>query len=133
MGKVKPYIISEDARSQAEFYMQSLGGEMMSVITHGQAMGVNNEFKDKVMHMCIFVAGENPIFMADAIEPIHQGTGIALAVEYPTVEEAGSAFAKLAAGGKIKHPFEWQPFGLYYGELTDKYGIMWMVTAEQKS
>jgi PhnB protein len=28
---------------------------------------------------------------------------------------------------------ELQPFGVFYGELTDKYGVTWMITAEPKA
>ncbi|GAA3406174.1 VOC family protein [Paenibacillus hodogayensis] len=133
MGSLKPYLISEDARAQAAFYIQSLGGEIISVSTHGELMGVQNEFKDKVMHMCIHVAGGNSIFMADSIEPFTSGTGISLTIAYSTEAAAGEAFAKLAAGGKVKYPIGMQPFGLFLGELTDKYGIVWMITAEPKA
>ena len=39
----------------------------MSIITHEQAMGAQQEYKDKVMHLCLSDAGENYIFMADEI------------------------------------------------------------------
>ncbi|MBN2983713.1 MULTISPECIES: VOC family protein [Cohnella] len=133
MGILKPYIISEDARAQADFYLRSLGGEIVSVITHGEAMGAENEFRDKVMHMCLSVAGSNYIFMADAVEPFAHGTGLYLSIEYKTAAEAGEAFAKLAEGGKVKYPFELQPFGLYLGEATDRYGVSWMITSEPKT
>lgn len=133
MGVLKPYLISEDARAQAEFYMQSLGGEIMSLSTHGELMGVQNEWKDKVMHMCVMVAGKNAIFMADAIEPVTQGSGVALTIAYETESEAKEAFSKLAVGGHVKHPIEMQPFGIFYGELTDKFGIVWMITTEPKA
>lgn len=129
MGTLKPYIQSEDARAQADFYLQALGGKLMSVSTHGELMGAQNEFKDKVMHMCIAVAGENYVFLADAIEPVGSGAAVALTIGYATQDEAREAFGKLAEGGHVKHPIEMQPFGLYYGELTDKFGIRWMVTA----
>ncbi|WP_337101815.1 VOC family protein [Paenibacillus sp. YIM B09110] len=129
MGSLKPYIISEDARSQAAFYAQSLGGEIVSVATHGDLMGAEHELKDKVMHLCVMVAGGHAIFMADAIEPFTRGTGLSLALEFYSEQEAGDAFGKLAVGGNVKHPIERQPFGIYYGELTDKYGVSWMITA----
>lgn len=34
MGALKPYLMSEDARAQAEFYTKALGGEIVSIITH---------------------------------------------------------------------------------------------------
>jgi PhnB protein len=123
--------MSDNARGQAEFYVQSLGGEMMSIITHGQAMGAQSELKDKVMHLCVKVAGDNSIFMADSIEPFAHGSGILLNISYQASSEAGAAFAKLAAGGgQVKQPFEQQPFGLFYGEVTDRYGVTWMITAD---
>lgn len=133
MGVMKPYIISEDARAQAAFYTEALGGEIVSLSTHGELMGAQNEFKDKVMHMCLSVAGENYIFMADSMEPLIQGNGVALTIAYHTESEAYEAFSKLAAGGSVGHPIEKQPFGIYYGDLVDKFGIKWMITAEPKA
>ncbi|WP_141431098.1 VOC family protein [Bacillus sp. 03113] len=132
MGKLTPYILSEDARSQAEFYIKSLGGEILSVMTHEQLMGAQHEHKDKVMHLSMVVAGGNSIFMADSFEPFTHGPGISLSIAYKTESEASEAFAKLAAGGKVKYPIEQQPFGLFFGELIDKYGVTWMLTAEPK-
>ncbi|MFD0589171.1 VOC family protein [Paenibacillus sp. GCM10027627] len=129
MGKLKPYLISTDARTQGEFYTVALEGEIVSVLTHEEAMGAQHEFKDKVMHMCISVAGNNNIFLADAFEPVVQGTCISLSIEYEREAEAAAVFAKLADGGQIKHPFELQPFGIYYGELLDRFGVSWMITA----
>ncbi|MDF2713275.1 MAG: hypothetical protein K0R28_200 [Paenibacillus sp.] len=133
MGNLKAYIISEDARAQAAFYTQSLGGEILSVGTHGELMGVQNELKDKVMHMCLTVAGGDSIFMADAIEPFTPGSAVCLTLDYKTESEASEAFAKLAVGGIVKYPIGMQPFGLFLGELTDQYGITWMITAQSKS
>lgn len=133
MGILQPFIFSEDARAQADFYVKSLGGEIVSIITYGDTMGTQSEGKDKVLHMCVSVAGENSIFMADSMEPISQGSGISLNVRYRTESEAREAFEKLAEGGIVKQPIGWQPFGVYLGELTDKYGMMWMINAEPQT
>ncbi|UUZ81776.1 VOC family protein [Paenibacillus sp. P26] len=130
MGYLRPFLLSENARAQAEFYAQALGGEIVSVMTHGQAGGTQDEHKDKVIHLCVKVAGDNSIFMADSLEPFSPGTGMLLNVSYKTEKEGGEAFARLAAGGKVRTPFEQRPFGLFYGEVTDSYGVGWMITAE---
>ncbi len=36
-------------------------------------------------------------------------------------------FAKLAAGGEVTTPLAMQPWGSYYGKLTDRYGVQWML------
>ncbi|MDR9856366.1 VOC family protein [Paenibacillus sp. VCA1] len=135
MGTLRPFLLSEDARSQAAFYAESLGGEILSVITYGQAAGAEGELKDKVMHLCVTVAEGSSIFMADAVEPFTQGSGFLLDVSYKTKSEAESAFAKLssAPGGQVKQPFARQPYGLYYGELVDPYGVSWMITSDDAS
>lgn len=72
-------------------------------------------------------------FVHKSIEPLARGSVIALTIAYDTESEAREAFAKLAAGGNVKYPIEMQPFGIFYGELTDKFGITWMITAEPKA
>lgn len=129
MAKLKPYILSEDAMAQAEFYTQVFGGRILSVTTHEQAMGTQNEYKDKVMHMCFSIAGDNYIFIADTMEPLKQGNDIALSVEFGPEAEAVEAFTKLSEGGTVKYPLEMQPFGVFYGEVVDKYQVTWMITA----
>lgn len=130
MGTLKPFIISEDAKTQAQFYIDSLGGKVMSVITHEEAMGAQHAAKNKVMHMCISVAGENYIFMADSMEPFTHGSGISLALDLDSEAEAREAFEKLAVDGQVKYPFELQPFGLFLGEVIDKFGVWWMITVQ---
>ncbi|MBD2845365.1 VOC family protein [Paenibacillus sp. IB182496] len=133
MAILKPYILSSAAREQGVFYTEALGGEAVSVLTHGEVMGAQSEMKDKIMHMCIRVAGDNYIFLADAMAPTSGGSNLVLSVEFAAVEEARSAFANLAEGGRVTFPLELQPFGMYIGQLTDKYGIGWMITTEQKA
>jgi len=35
-------------------------------------------------------------------------------------------FAGLAAGGRVTTPLAVQPWGDYYGKLTDRFGVQWM-------
>nr|WP_325168587.1 hypothetical protein [Paenibacillus sp. S28] len=47
MAKHMTYIFSEDARAQAEFYVQALGGEIVSVQTHGELPHATEEYKER--------------------------------------------------------------------------------------
>lgn len=42
-------------------------------------------------------------------------------------EETDRLFAKLSEGGDITTPLAIQPWGGYYGKLTDKFGVQWML------
>ena len=35
-------------------------------------------------------------------------------------------FSRLAKGGQITTPLAVQPWGDYFGKLTDQYGVQWM-------
>jgi PhnB protein len=36
-------------------------------------------------------------------------------------------FSRLAEGGRVTTPLAVQPWGSYYGKLTDRFGVQWMV------
>ena len=42
-------------------------------------------------------------------------------------EETRRLFDKLASGGRITTPLGVQPWGSYYGKLTDRFGVQWML------
>jgi len=130
MAKLTPYFYSEDARTQANFYVEALGGEIGHVMTYGQAPGTEEALKDKIIHMS-FTAGGVNFFIADAMhEPPISSGGFDLSLEFPTDEEAHQAFAKLSAGGKVIMPLEKQFWGSLFGRIEDKFGIKWQVTTE---
>ncbi|GHH98699.1 VOC family protein [Neobacillus kokaensis] len=131
MGTLTPFLLSTDARSQAEFYTRSLGGEIVSIITHGEVMGEQGDPKDKVIHLCLSIADGNAIFMADTMKSTPDGSDVLLNISYKTEAEAREAFQKLALGGNVRFPLELQPFG-YYGEVQDQYGVSWMITADSE-
>ncbi|OBZ16513.1 VOC family protein [Bacillus sp. FJAT-26390] len=132
MAKYTTFIKSEDARAQAEFYIQALGGEIQSLMTHGQLPNASDELKDKVLHLCVRAGGVN-FFMSDSVfEPLVRGNNVHLALEFKTEAEARQAFDNLAAGGHISQPLEPVFWGSLYGEIEDKFGIKWMITTAQE-
>lgn len=133
-AQLNAYIHSEDARAQAAFYAEALGGEILSTMTYGQTPGTPEAIKDKVMHMVLSVAGGNLLFLSDSF-----GTGggspkgvrfLTLALSYDNEAEARQAFEKLARDGAVKYPFELQPWGAYYGEIEDKFGVNWQIVKQ---
>lgn len=120
--------MSEDAKAQAEFYTRALGGEILSVMTHGQLPGAKEELKDKVVNLSLMAGGINFLMSDSVFEPVIQGNAINLCLEYATEAEAREAFDKLAEGGKVKCPLEPAFWGALFGHIEDKYGVMWMIT-----
>jgi PhnB protein len=130
MAKLYPYIFSNDARKQAEFYANALNGEIVNVLTFAEAPNTPEEIKDKVMHLVLQAAGQY-FFMADAMEPVQKGTQLDLTLEFKTEEEARKAFEELSKGGNVLMPFERAFWGAMFGRVEDAFGIRWQIVTEQ--
>ncbi|SFT24781.1 VOC family protein [Paenibacillus sp. BC26] len=130
MTKLRPYLYCEDAKDQANFYMEALGGEIISQQTYGEMMpGAAEDDKDRVIHLVLQAAGLL-FYMADA-GPIQRGNGIDLTLEFETEEEAEVAFNNLSGnGGTVIMPFERMFWGSMFGRIEDKYGVRWQIATQ---
>jgi len=120
--------LSEDARAQAGFYVESLGGEIRYMTTFGETPGTPEAIKDKVMRMALTLAGANALMLSDSFEPVAYNRSISLSLSYDDLTEARAAYAKLSEGGESKYPLAPQPWGADYGEVVDRFGVTWMIT-----
>ncbi|ASS76641.1 hypothetical protein CIG75_17810 [Tumebacillus algifaecis] len=132
MAKLTTYISSGDARAQAEFYTNALGGEIHSVMTYGDHGDAPEELKDKVLHLNMTAAGVTFLMSDHSHEPLQPGNAIHINLEFATEEEAHDAFAKLGEGGQVTQPLIPAFWGALFGIVVDKYGIPWMITTEPK-
>jgi PhnB protein len=133
LAKYTTYLFSNEAKTQAEFYTQALGGEILSIMTYGGIPNTPEELKDKVVHLSFLAAGVT-FFMSDNTDgPIDYGKSINLSLEFGTEAEAHSAFDNLAAGGQVKDSLKPAFWGSLFGVLEDKYGVTWMITTEAKA
>jgi PhnB protein len=128
MARHTTYIMSEDAKAQAEFYVHALGGEIQSVMTHGGLPGSKEELKDKVVNLRLVAAGVQFLMSDSVFEPIVRGNAINLSLEFEAEAEAREAFDRLAEGGSVICPLEPAFWGSLYGQIEDKYGVRWMIT-----
>lgn len=129
-AQINSYLMSEDARGQANFYVEALGGEIQFFTTYGETPGTPEAIKDKIMHLALNVAGSNTLMFADSFEPVSYNRNISLSLNYDDETEARTAYAKLSEGGESKYPFALQPWGAFYGEVIDKFGVTWMITKQ---
>jgi len=128
-AQLTPYLMSKDARKQAEAYVQALGGEILVVRTYGDNPGAPEEQKDKVMHLALKVGGDNMLFLADSPESVVPSRIVSLSLSFDNEADARQAYDGLSAGGTAKYPFTLQPWG-FYGELEDQFGINWMIVKQ---
>lgn len=126
-AQIVTFIISEDARGQADFYMQALGGEIGLLTTFKDMPGIPEAHQHKVMHMSLTLAGGNQLILTDAFQDTAKSSNMGLALTFSQEEDARAAYRSLSHGGTEKYPFELQPWGAYYGEVIDRYGMTWQM------
>jgi PhnB protein len=89
------------------------------------------EDKNLVMHVALPILGAHLLMGSDAPESlgfkINKGNNVYVALSPDSRTEADRLFTALGAGGSIEMPLQDMFWGDYYGSLTDKYGIKWMV------
>ena len=109
------------------FYSECGLGRVTLLMRHGERGPpvANEAMRGKVMHSKFegpgieFYASDN-----DDAEPMR---GSAHMLTLDGREETSRLFEKLAKGGRITTPLAVQPWGSYYGKLTDRFGVQWML------
>jgi PhnB protein len=110
-----------------DFYARCGLGRAVEVMRYGtNGMPVKNEaMRGKIMHSkfqgpgVLFYASDN-----DDAEPMR---GSAHILMIPDRERMDELFKRLAEGGRITTPLGMQPWGNYYGKVTDRFGVQWML------
>jgi PhnB protein len=93
------------------------------------AMKAPENYKNKVLHGRLHF-GDLLIYASDVFPggKTQKSSGdVALSLDVPDPETGKKIFDQLAADGKAHVAFEKQFWGDWHGNLTDKYGMRWMV------
>lgn len=109
------------------FYTACGLGQVTELLRHGEAgMPVHDEaMRGRIMHArfegagLLFHASDNH----DA-EPMRGSAHLLMMDNHPQTE---ALFGRLAEGGRITTPLGIQPWGDFYGKLTDRFGVQWML------
>ena len=108
-------------------------GEMPS---DPNAMQLSDKVKNMVLHVELPILGGHKLMGTDASEDIglfvEAGNNVHLSLEPDTRDEATRLFNELSEGGEVLMPLQDVFWGAYYGSLTDKYGINWMVNFQEE-
>lgn len=88
-----------------------------------------------VMHACLTNRSDYTVFMADVPPDMATkfGTGMAISVELDSKESVESAFNVLKEGGTVSMELQktfWSP---YFGSLTDKFGVEWLLSIAENN
>jgi PhnB protein len=115
-------------REAMTFYQQCLGGELnlQKIAESPFAVQMPSEAGGNILHGSLTKDGVLLMMGSDMIgESCQQGNSVVLCVKCSTDEEITQCFTKLSAGGQVKMPLHQGFWGSTYGELTDKFGMLW--------
>jgi len=135
MATLNPYLNFNGNTEEAfNFYKSVFGGEFNMLQRFKDTPGqekLSAGDKEKIMHVSLPIGKGNVLMGTDALESmghkLTMGNNMQLSLSPESEDEANRLFNGLAKGGKTIVPMGKASWGDYFGMLTDKYGIQWMI------
>lgn len=140
MPTINPYLNFQGNTEEAfTFYQSIFGGEFIGGISRFQDSPEGDELpeheKNKVMHIGLPFGSSNMLMATDALESmnqkVNQGNNVYLCISADSRKQADDFFNGLSDGAEIEMEMQDMFWGDYFGMLTDKFGIKWMVSYNQ--
>jgi PhnB protein len=118
------------------FYKSVFGGEFSSFFRYKdmpmEGMKIPPKDENKILHIALQVGKEDILMASDTLESLGQtlvqGNNVYISLQIESKAEADRIFKALSAGGEIKMPMADMPWGDYYGNFKDKFGVLWMLS-----
>ena len=134
--QLSPYLFFTTTCEQAlDFYAQCGLGRIVEteILRHGEnGMPVRTEaMRGKIMHAKF--EGPNVLFFASDNDDAEPMKGFALIVMMDDRDLTERLFEKLSEGGQITTILGIQPWGDFYGKLTDRFGVQWMINCSNRT
>ncbi|HXB95959.1 MAG TPA: VOC family protein, partial [Puia sp.] len=111
------------------------GGELalQKISESPMAAQMSSEEGALILHSSLTLAGTLLMMASDMIGAgVRPGNPVALCLHCASDEEIHMFFKRLSVGGQVKMPLHQGFWGATYGELTDKYGMIWMFNYTRK-
>jgi PhnB protein len=135
--KIHAYLNFENKTEEAfRFYEKALGGKLTDIYRFGAmppqgGVELTAEQKNLVMHVALVLPDGQMLMGSDMLPGMGpkrvEGNNFSISAHPDSREEADRLFNALAEGGTTTMPMADQFWGDYFGSLTDRFGINWMV------
>ena len=137
MASINPYLTFNGNCEEAfTFYKSVFGGEFPYIgrFKDMPPMGdkpMPEADGEKIMHVSLPISSETILMGSDCVggygPPFAAGNNFSISINTDSEEEANKLFNALSAGGHVGMALDKTFWGAYFGMLTDKFGIAWMV------
>jgi PhnB protein len=134
-SQLTPYLTFNGKAAEAmKFYRSVLGGKLTMQTFAEAKMAHTPAEKDLIVHAVL--KNEGLTFMASDAMLSRQakfGDNVHMSISGSDSARLTKIFNGLAAGGKVDMPLAKQFWGDTFGQLTDKFGIQWMVNVTSQA
>ena len=135
--RMSPYLIMDGrAREAVGFYQQAFDATVVGMQTFGEMPSdpnhpVPDTAKDLILHALLKI-GDMEIMLSDTFPgtPFQPGNHINIAFVTDNIDRARKVFDALAEGGHISMPFQQTFWSPGFGQLTDRFGVIWQISTE---
>ncbi len=132
--RLNPYIqFGTNAAEALDFYKGVFGGE--TALSYFKEYGTEGADGDLVMHGQLetgagftIMGADTPSFMDS---PAASGSNITVSLSGDDADTLRGYWQGLSDGANVSTPLEKQMWGDEFGQLTDKYGVGWLVNISQ--
>jgi PhnB protein len=134
--KIHPYLsFAGNAEEAMRFYERALGGRLTEIHRFGsmpaEGFELTAEQKNLVLHVGLELPDGQMIMASDTMEgmgpALAVGNNYSISIHPQSKDDADRFFKALAEGGTVTMPLADQFWGDYFGSLTDRFGVQWMV------
>jgi PhnB protein len=135
MATLNPYLNFDGNCEEAfNFYRTVFGGEFATVMRYKEMPAdfqMPESESKKIMHMALPIGQGSMLMGSDtppSMGPTVIGSNVSISITAASEAEAARLFNGLSAGGQVTMPLDKAFWGDYFGMLTDKFGVHWMVS-----
>ncbi len=139
MATINPYLTFNGNCEEAfTFYKSVFGGEFPYIGRYKEMPpmegidSISEEDGEKLMHISLPIGNGSVLMGCDSSDAFGNatiiGNNFSISIGADTKEQADQLFNGLSAGGKITMPMNTTFWGSYFGMLTDKFDIKWLVS-----
>lgn len=136
---INPYLtFNGNCEEVFTFYKSVFGGEFQHVGRFGEmpeqegSPALTDELKNRIMHISLPISPETVLLGSDTFgawaDQLIVGNNFSISITTDSRENADRLFLGLSAGGQVTMPMNKTFWGSYFGMLTDKFGINWMIS-----
>lgn len=140
VNTVNPALVFNGNCEEAFYFYRAVFGGNFSYIGKYKEMPMEGgqtipeHLADRIMHVSLPISKETVLIGNDAMDefspgpPTVYGNNFTVSVNAATKNEADRLYNELSAGGHAMMPMSNTFWGSYFGVLTDRFGINWMIS-----